>query len=56
MAADARRPAHLMKQYVRGRLSDKVGILEDDKLPEAYTQNEREAVWPANYHLGYATA
>jgi hypothetical protein len=56
MAADARRPAHLMKRYVRVDLSGKVGILDDDKLPEAYTQNDEEAVWASNYHLGYAAA
>ncbi len=56
MAAESRRPAHLMKRYVRGDLSRKVGILDDDKLPEPYTQNEEDAVWPSNYHLGYAAA
>ncbi|MBK9266641.1 MAG: hypothetical protein IPM54_43500 [Polyangiaceae bacterium] len=54
VSAEARRSAHLMGQWVSGRSSDKVGILEDSKLPEPYTQDDEGGVWPSEYHLGYA--
>ncbi len=54
LAADARRPAHWMERVVRGDVSGNVGILYDDKLPEAYTQDEQRRGWPSEYHLGYA--
>lgn len=54
MAADARRPAHLMESYVRGRLRDKPGVLEDARLPEAYTTNVGPSIQASEYHFGYA--
>ncbi|MBK9265924.1 MAG: hypothetical protein IPM54_39805 [Polyangiaceae bacterium] len=54
VSAEARRSAHLMGQWVRGRSPDKIGVLEDSKLPEPYTQDDESGVWPSEYHLGYA--
>ncbi|MBK9264244.1 MAG: hypothetical protein IPM54_31135 [Polyangiaceae bacterium] len=54
VSAEARRSAHLMGQWVRGRSPDKIGIFEDSKLPEAYTQDDEPGIWPSEYHLGYA--
>ena len=54
LAADARRPAHWMERYIRGDLSANVSVLYDDKLPEAYTQDEPRRGWPSEYHLAYA--
>ncbi|MBK9266112.1 MAG: hypothetical protein IPM54_40790 [Polyangiaceae bacterium] len=54
VSAEARRSAHMMGQWVRGRPPDKIGVLEDSKLPEPYTQDDEPGVWPSEYHLGYA--
>jgi hypothetical protein len=43
-----------MPSYVRGRLPDKPGVLEDARLPEAYTTNVGPSIYSADYHLGYA--
>ncbi|MBK9262821.1 MAG: hypothetical protein IPM54_23830 [Polyangiaceae bacterium] len=39
MAADARRPAHWMRDYVSGKEPGKPRVLEPAHLPEAYTPN-----------------
>ncbi|MBK9266080.1 MAG: hypothetical protein IPM54_40630 [Polyangiaceae bacterium] len=54
VSVEARRSAHLMGQWVRGRAPDNIGIFEDSKLPEPYTQDDEPGIWPSEYHLGYA--
>lgn len=39
MAADARRPAHWMRDYVSGKELGKSRVLKPEHLPEAYTPN-----------------
>ncbi len=53
MTSDARRSAHGMRAFVRGKSSD-LGMLDPEKLPEAYTPNGEEANRRYLFHLGYA--
>ena len=53
MTFGARRPAHGMADFVRGKSSD-LTILDPEKLPEAYTPNGEEANRRYQFHLGYA--
>lgn len=53
-AAQARRPAHLMKAWVHGRSAELAGVLDDERLPEPYTLDIGSSIRPAEYHLGYA--
>lgn len=53
ITSDARRSAHGMAAFVRGKSSD-VGMLDPEKLPEAYTPNGEEANRRYQFHLGYA--
>ena len=53
VTSDARRKAHGMEAFVRGKSSD-VGMLDPEKLPEAYTPNGEEANRRYQFHLGYA--
>ncbi len=52
--ANARRPAHFMRQTVRGGSSGKARAFDNNKLPEAYTQKSKLTVWPSQFHLAYA--
>ncbi len=53
MRFGARRSAHGMEAFVRGKSSD-LGVLDPEKLPEAYTPNGEEANRRYQFHLGYA--
>ncbi|MBK9260099.1 MAG: hypothetical protein IPM54_09715 [Polyangiaceae bacterium] len=54
MAADARRPAHWMRDYVSGEAPGKPRVLEPEHLPEAYTPNGEPGIRPSEFHLAYA--
>jgi hypothetical protein len=52
--ANARRAAIWMEPRARRRLSRQATVLDDDKLPEAYTLNGEQARWASEFHLSYA--
>jgi len=54
VAANALRTAQLLEQTLRGDSSSDVGVLDHDKLPEAYSPDGNGRFGASNYHVAYA--